>query len=657
MPRQLTPQDVFAFRSVSDPRISPDGARILATVTRRDLATDRRIPSLMLMQPGGDWADLPDTDGVVTARWAPDGGRLALLRRTEAGMALEVHQHGAAQVVHQSAAPLRELAWSPDGTLLAFQMRVDAPLPAWLGLLTPPDGAQWSAPPRHTDRLLYRHDAVGEMPDSVFHTFVAPADGSAPARQLTQGSWHHGFPHYTPPGLVFSADGTELLVAGTQRADWDLAPNDTDIHAIALADGAVRRITAIAGPTAHALPSPDGSLLAFTAVHDRGLSHQLRRLYVVPTAGGIPREVLPGFDRSVGETAWAPDGAALLVSYEDPGAVHIARAGLDGSITVLARDASAGNIESAYAGAAFTVARDGTVAYIRSATDLPSEVAAIAPGAEPTTLTRLNAALAEAVGGFRAAEPFWVRGGEGRDVQYWLMRPPGPGPHPLVLEIHGGPYAQFGNRFSIKHQMLAAAGYAVLFVNPAGSTGYGEAFATALHDRFPGPDFDDLMAALDAAIQQPGIDAGAQFITGVSGGGVLTLWGVTHTQRFRAAVSIKPVVDWQSWVLSSDIGPSVGVRWMGGTLPWQAPEKYRARSPLSHAQHARTPTLLMAGDTDSRTPMSETLQMYAALRLAGVDAQLLRFPGTSHSSSSMRPSLFASEVAAVIGWFGRHRGG
>jgi dipeptidyl aminopeptidase/acylaminoacyl peptidase len=241
-------------------------------------------------------------------------------------------------------------------------------------------------------------------------------------------------------------------------------------------------------------------------------------------------------------------------------------------------------------------------------------------------------------------------------VQCWLMLPKGQGPHPLALEIHGGPYAQYGARFSIKYQMLAAAGYAVLFTNPAGSTGYGEAFANVLHDRFPGPDYDDLMAAVDAASARPEIDARNLFITGTSGGGVLTLWTVTHTHRFRAAVAIKPVVDWQSWVLSADVGPSIGRRWMGHDLPWEAHEKYRERSPLSHAQHAKTPTLLMAGESDSRTPISETLQMYAALKLAGCEAELLRFPGTAHSTNTMRPSLFAAEVAATIGWFDRFRG-
>jgi dipeptidyl aminopeptidase/acylaminoacyl peptidase len=653
MSRRLTPADVFAFESVSDARISPDGRTVLATLTKRDLATDTRIPRLIRSQDRGPWLEVPETQGVITTRLAPDGSRIALLRRTGSRYDLIVHD-GTPTILHSSTTPLRELAWSPDGTTLAFQQRIDTPLPAWLGLLTPPEGASWAPPPKHTNRRLYRHDAIGELPEAVFHLFTVPADASAPPRQITSGPWHNGVPHHFPPGLVFSADGTELLIAGTQREDWDLAPSDTDLHAIRLADGAVRRLTNIPGPTAHGTPSPDGKWIAFTAIIDRGLSHQLRRLHLIPATGGPPRELLPEFDRSIAEIAW--DSAALIVTYGDAGCTHIARVTLDGAMTILARDAGAGSIEMPYGGTTpISTAADGTIAYVRTATTVPSEVALITPNGDTTDLTSLNRPLATAIGGFRPAEHLAFAGTEGRNVEAWLMRPDSPGPHPLALEIHGGPYAQYGARFSIKYQALAAAGYAVLSVNPTGSTGYGEDFANALHDRFPGPDYDDLMLAVDAALATGGIDADNLFITGVSGGGVLTLWTVTHTHRFRAAVSIKPVVDWQSWLLSGDIGLSIGMVWMGHETPWDAHEKYRARSPLSFAQDAKTPTLLMCGEADSRTPASEALQMYGAFKLAGVESELMRFPGTSHSSSVMRPSLFAAEISATIGWFDRHR--
>jgi dipeptidyl aminopeptidase/acylaminoacyl peptidase len=652
MARALSPADIFSFRSLADARISADGGRIVATLTRRDMATDMRAPVLIQSTDRAAWTEIVGSAGVITARIAPDGRRVAFLRRRKDRWELAVFD-GTTRTLHESAAPLRELAWSPDGRVLAFQERVDADLPAWLGLLTPPEGAVWAPPPRHTSRLLYRHDAVGELPEHVFHVFLVPADGSAAPRQLTRGPWHFGLPHHVPPGLVFSADGRELLLAGTQAPDWDERPSDTDIHALNVANGAVRRMTEISGATAHPAPSPDGAWLAFTAVEHRGLSHQLRRLFVMPMAGGPAREVAPGLDRSLVDIAWAADSGSLLVGYDDAGAHHVARVSLDGTVRVLAEDVGSGAIEMPYGGGTFTVARDGTLTYVRTASDLPSDVAVVTPNGDRATLTAVNAELAAEIGGFRAAEMMWVAGAEGRRVQAWLTLPEGLGPHPIILEIHGGPYAQYGDRFSIKYQCFVAAGYAVLSVNPAGSTGYGEDFANALHDRFPGPDWEDLMAALDVACARPDIDARRQFITGVSGGGVLTCWSVTHTHRFRAAVAIKPVTDWQAWVLGADIGASVGLTWMGNVKPWEDPAKYRARSPLSYAQDARTPTLVMVGESDSRTPASEGMMMYAALRLAGVEAHLMRFPGTSHSSGAMRPSLFAAEISASIGWFGR----
>ena len=643
--------DVFGFESVHEPRIGADGRVVVATLTRRDRMTDMRVSRLIRSVDRGAWEELEGTEGVATARMAPDGRRVALLRRRGEAYELVV-QDGGARVLLSSATPLRELAWSPDGALIAFQQRIDAALPEWLGLVAAPEGAVWAARPKHTHRRLYRHDAVGEVPEAVFQIFVVPADGSAPPRQVTTGAWHNGFPHHLPPGLVFSPDGAEVLIAGTQRADWDLAPGDVDVHAIRIADGTVRRLTEIAGPTAHGVVSDDGAWLAFTAVNQRGLSHQLRRLHVMPFAGGAAREVLRGFERSISEVAW--DNGALLVTYDDAGCTHIARVTLDGAMTVLARDAGSGAIEMPYAsGAPLSVARDGSVAYVRTDTTMPCQVALVTPNGDVADLTALNRGAW--IGAFRPAERLVFEGVEGREVESWLMLPAGTGPHPLVLEIHGGPYAQYGTRFSLKYQGLAAAGYAVLSVNPTGSTGYGEDFANALHDRFPGPDYDDLMLGVDAAITRADIDADNLFITGVSGGGVLSLWAVTHTHRFRAAVSIKPVVDWQSWLLTADIGLSIGMTWMGHEMPWEAHEKYRARSPLSFAQNARTPTLLMCGETDSRTPASEAMQMYAAFKLAGVESELLRFPGTSHSSMAMRPSLFAAEISATIGWFDRYR--
>jgi dipeptidyl aminopeptidase/acylaminoacyl peptidase len=657
--RRLSPADSFAFRGASEVQIAPDGGRIAYLLTDRDIATDQKRSNVMLTSDRAFWTALPESEGTSVLRWAPDGRRLALLRRVAGSLTLSVRdvESGRSKALIDSKAPLRELAWSPDGTQIAFQQWVEAPPPAWLRLPQAPQGASWAPPAKVTERFAYRHDVTGEMPEGSFQTFVVPADSSAAPRQVTSGPWSNGLSHRTSPGLTWSADGTELLFGGTQRPDWDAAPLETDIFAVRVADGAVRQVTRHPGMAKRPAPSPDGRWLAYLVNDIRTISHQHHHLFVMPAAGGPARELMAEADRSIDEIAWSADSSALFVAYDAEGRREVALLPLAGGAPkVVVDDLGSGQIEMPYAGGGFSVSGDGTIAYVQSRTAVPADVAVVSPTGESRSLTALNAELAREIGGFHEAEELWIAGGEGRRVQAWLMLPRGPGPHPMILEIHGGPYAQYGDRFAMKYQMLAAGGYAVLAVNPCGSTGYGEAFGAALHDRFPGPDYDDLMAAVDHVVKRPEIDAGNLFVSGVSGGGILSLWIVTHTHRFRAAVSIKPVVSWESWLLTADMGPTDGVVWMGGDLPWNKPEKYRSRSPLSFAGEATTPTLVIVGESDARTPPTEGMQMYAALKLAGVEAGLVRLPGTSHASSAMRPSLFAAEVACILGWCDRYRG-
>ncbi len=656
--RRLDPAShSFAFRHASDARISPDAAEICFVLTRRDVTTDRRVNTLMLSRDRKTWREWPGSTGAFGPRWSPDGTRIAYFRRSGAETAIVVATVASTteQVLVTARASVRDLAWSPDGTHLAWQAHVDAAAPDWLAIPRAPDGAEWAPPFAVTERLLWRHDSVGDLADGGFQIMVAPADAGAKPRPITEGIWSSGF--VRPADLTWTGDGSEVLLAATRRPDWDHAQDERDIYAVRVADGAVRRLTERPGQQAAIALSPDGARIAFTGVAPLGRSAERRIAFTMEAAGGEPREVLPALDRSIESLAWHGDGRTLFVAYDETGGRVLARVDPDGTLTPLVRDVTGPGIEMPYANGGFSAARDGTLAYVRASATLPSEVAVVRPDGGVETLTALNADLAAEVGGFAPSLMQWFAMPEGHQVQAWLMLPKAAahGPVPLVLEIHGGPFASFGDRFSIKHQMLAAAGYAVLAVNPRGSTGYGEGFLQALHDRYPGPDWDDLMHVLDAVAERPDIDPENLFVAGVSGGGTLTLWSVGHTDRFRAAVAIKPVVAWESWVLSADIGPSVGRTWMGGDMPWEAAEKYRARSPLTHLHRATTPTMVMAGETDSRTPASEALQAYTALKLAGVATAYARGPDVSHSSAVYRPSHFASEVICQLAWFERFR--
>jgi dipeptidyl aminopeptidase/acylaminoacyl peptidase len=248
---------------------------------------------------------------------------------------------------------------------------------------------------------------------------------------------------------------------------------------------------------------------------------------------------------------------------------------------------------------------------------------------------------------------------DGRPVQAWLTLPPGHAEgqrHPLILEIHGGPFAAYGPHFSTDNQLYAAAGYAVLSVNPRGSTSYGAEFANLIHHAYPGNDYDDLISAVDAAIAQGVVDPEQLYVTGGSGGGVLTAWIIGKTNRFRAAAVQKPVIDWSSFALTAD-NPAYFSRYWFGAYPWEDPEAFWRRSPLSLVGNVQTPTLVVVGSEDYRTPVSESEQYYTALQLRDVPTALVKVPGASHGGIAARPSQSGAKAAAILAWFERYRDG
>jgi len=226
--------------------------------------------------------------------------------------------------------------------------------------------------------------------------------------------------------------------------------------------------------------------------------------------------------------------------------------------------------------------------------------------------------------------------------------------YPLILEIHGGPFASYGPVFSTDDQLYAAAGYVVVYANPRGSTSYGEEFANLIHHDYPNHDYDDLMSVVDAAIAAGYANPNELFVTGGSGGGVLTAWIVGQTQRFRAAATQKPVINWASFSLTTDIATYVPKYWFG-KLPWEDPQGYWRRSPLSLVGNVSTPTLVVVGEQDFRTPVSDSEQYYEALKLRGVATALVKVPGASHGGLAARPSQSAEKVSAILAWYQRYR--
>jgi acylaminoacyl-peptidase len=658
---RLTATDIFNIQYAADPQISPDGKRVVYVRDWADRMTDKRCSNLWIIATGEE-DDRPLTSGCQSdssPRWSPDGKRIAFLSDREGEKTqLFVRWMDTGQTGRLTSLefPPSEMAWSPDGKLICFVSLVLAEGPKIATLPKVPEGAKWADPPLAYDRLDYRFNGLGYRKPGFTQIFVISADGGAP-RQLSTGDYPHGgTPFGGGGGPVWSPDGKKIIFPANLRPDYEYHPLDSEIYEVSIADGTVKQLTHRTGPDNAPAVSPDGKLIAYTGFDDRYQGHQTTHLYLMNVDGSNPRLVTASLDRDVQQPRWTPDGRGIVFMYDERGDTKLGLSTLDGQVRELTGHLGSGG-SSYTGGAAFTLAKDGTFA---TTYDTPADPGDIAVG----TLTQPQVRVLTALNGelFRQkklgeTEEFWFNSSKDqRRIQGWIIRPPDFDPakkYPLMLEIHGGPFANYGDRFDTNKQIWAAMGYLVLYVNPRGSTSYGEEFGNLIHHAYPGDDFDDLNSGVDAAIAKGSVDTENLFVTGGSGGGVLTCWMVDRTERFRAAASLYPVINWYSWVLTSDL-PSFGTLYWFPGPPWEHMEQYMKRSVLSYAGQVKTPTLLMTGEEDYRTPISEAEQFYAALKLRKIDTALVRFPGEPHGLSR-RPSHQMAKVLYVAGWFELHK--
>jgi dipeptidyl aminopeptidase/acylaminoacyl peptidase len=372
--------------------------------------------------------------------------------------------------------------------------------------------------------------------------------------------------------------------------------------------------------------------------------------------GSNSRLLTANLDRPVTNPVWSADGRSIYVLYDEHGSNRVARVGLDGSVRDVAKGLTAGGLDRPYSGGEFSVSRDGRVAVTAGDPSRPSDIV-LASGGSQRKLTHLNeSGLGAKVLGTVAKLPV-TSSYDQRPIDAWMVNPPDFDPnkrYPLILEIHGGPWAAYGPTFSTDDQLYASAGYVVLFANPRGSTSYGQAFADQIDKNYPGNDYDDLMSAVDAAIATGHVDPNNLFVTGGSGGGVLTAWIVGKTDRFKAAATQKPVIELASFALTTDFAAGFSPGWRK-ERPWEDPQGYWKYSPLSLVGNVKTPTLVVVGSEDYRTPVSQAEQYYAALQLRGVPTALVKVPGASHGGIAARPSQSAAKASAILAWFNKYR--
>jgi acylaminoacyl-peptidase len=419
-----------------------------------------------------------------------------------------------------------------------------------------------------------------------------------------------------------------------------------------VADGAVRQLTDRRGPDDGPIASPDGRYIAYFGMDDRFQGFQLGHLYVMNRDGTGSRSLTGDLDRNLYNATWAADASGLYALYDNEGITRLAFIGLDGSRRDLADHL--GGRASSYGSGDYSVARDGRFAINYTTPSVPSDIA-VGDGDGPVTvLTGINDDLL-AKREIGEVEEIWYESShDGRAVQGWIVKPPGFEPgrrYPLILEIHGGPFANYGPRFAMEKQLMAAQGFVVLYTNPRGSTSYGEEFANLIHHAYPGDDLYDLESGVDAVIEMGYADPDELYVVGGSGGGVLTAWVVGNTDRYKAAVSWYPVINWYSFVLTADMS-AYGVKYWFPGLPWDNVDHYESRSLLSVVENVTTPTRIITGEEDYRTPMSESEQYFKALKLVGAETSLVRVPGEPHGIRR-RPSHHIAKMLATLEWFRR----
>lgn len=647
----LQAADIFSLEMASDPQISPNGRWVAYQRRSNDIMTDQTRSAIWTVPyDGGSNRPLVTGAGEYSSpRWSPDSSQIVFIANENGESQLRKVwvDNGRSATLAQLPGGAGNLSWSPDGRWIAFTMFMPGAEPHIdIGMPERPRGAEWAAPALVDETTRYEFDGAGELPSGFTQIFVAPADGGAP-RQLTHvrdGSIS---------GVSWAPDSDRLYysLGGRQADDFDF--READIYAIALDAAEPVQITDFPGGESSPRVSPDGQTLAYLSTPRREESNVDTDLKVVALSGGEPRELLADLDRGINQAEWDERGRGLWVSFDDRGHTVLGYAGLNGGLDRINDDLGGTTFGRPYTSGAFTVSgNDRWAATIASAQDLAN----VGVGTRRGLASQLTDVNADVLGlrDLAEVERFtWASSADGQEIEGWIAYPPGfdpSGSYPMILEIHGGPHTAYGPQFSAEVQLYAAAGYVVLYTNPRGSTSYGEAFSNEIDKDYPGQDVDDLLSGVDALVARGFVDEERLFVTGGSGGGVLTAQLIGVTDRFAAAAVGKPVINWTSFVLAADIGPSIYRYWFGVT-PWEDPETYWRRSPLSLVGNVQTPSLVFVGAEDRRTPVFEAEQYYNALQIRGIESRLVRIPGAYHGIADSRPSRLLQKAGHVLAWF------
>lgn len=639
---RLTLDKMLDWERVSGPRFSPgDAQQVVYTRSWTDKVNDRMNSELWIMdRDGSGQRFLAEGSSPI---WSPDGTRIAFTRSGEPKGSqihvLHLADRSITQITHVDESP-SGLRWSPDGRSIAFTMQVPEKNGFPIQLPKRPKGAKWAPEPTVITRLSYRRDRRGYRASGYRHIFVVDATGGTP-RQVTSGDYDHGTPEWAP-------SGNELFFGGLRVEDADWQTRESDIYAVDVRSGEVRQLTDRSGPDSGPVVSPDGKLVAYTGYDKNTDTYNVAAIHVMSADGTGHRVLNPKQDRAPSSLMWSKDGRSIYYTVREQGRSPIYRVDLDGKVEAVSEGDEQWRISDLDA--------RGIVLGTRTSPHAPADIAVYASNGQRGTsqLTDVHSDVLDGVE-LGDVEGFWTTSKDGLEVQGWVVKPPGFDPakkYPLILQIHGGPHGMYGVNFDFERQNHAANGYVLVYTNPRGSVGYGKKFGNEINNAYPGKDYDDLMACVDHCIAQGYVDTDNLFVYGGSGGGVLTCWIVGHTDRFRAAVSMFPVTNWISFVGTTD-----GPYWYTNfeKLPWEGIDEHWQRSPLKYVGNVTTPTMLITGELDLRTPMAQTEEYYQALKLRKVDTVMVRVPDEYHGAAGRHVSNRLRRILYVRGWFDRYR--
>lgn len=643
--------DVFELEYSNDPQFTRDGESVIYVRTFMDIMKDRKRSNLWIVDTDGN-NNRPLTNGLnnnSNPRLSPDGRMLAYISN-ESGksqIVIRFMDSGETFEVAQLQTGASRLSWSPDSKYIAFSAHVPGKAKTYAPLPKAPEGAEWAEKARYIDELQFRRDGSGYVKPGNSHIFTVPALGGTP-HQVTSGAFNHN------SEIAWAADGSILYFSANRHDNHKVETRDSEIYAVDLMSGNISPMTDRFGPDSNPKISPDGNMIAYTGSNDERMSYHNNHLYVMNTDGTGIKNLIPDLDRSVGTFHWV--GKAIYFQYTDLATNKIARVNMSGDVYQVTEGVSGTSFGRPYSSGTFNVTSDGQIVMTYATAMDQANIGVVGRrGGDVTQITDINGDLLDHRKLGTVEEVWYKSSHDGLDIQGWLVKPTDFDPskkYPLILEIHGGPFSAYGPHFSAEIQLMANKGYMVLYTNPRGSTSYGYEFANKIHHNYPSNDYDDLISGVDHVIGMGNVDPDKLYVTGGSGGGVLSSWIIGKTDRFKAAVVAKPVINWTSFTLYSDMSLSSAKYWFG-SMPWDDQEQYWKRSPLSLVGNVTTPTMLLTGESDLRTPMPESEQYYQALKMQEVEASLVRIPGSYHGITA-RPSNLITKIQHIVKWFDEH---